>query len=301
MRVLILGAGGVGGYIGAQLIRHTDAEVSMVARGSHLQAIREQDLEIREDEENYTVRPAHAVADPSDLGTFDLILVTVKATDLDVSLERIRNNVKVRTVLLPLLNGVDHDRKLRSVFPDARILNGCIYILSNIVEPGVIRKRGSIFQICWGRRDFDPEDFRDLSELFNRAKLHHKATERIDHKVWKKFLFISPMAALTSLYRIPMDRVVLEHRQELEGMMGELLGLARKREIPLDRDDLERTLERMAKTLPGAKTSMQLDLEKGKPAEIENLVGHPVREGKRLGIPTPFYSKVYDALKTMYA
>jgi len=297
MRILILGAGGGGGYLGAQLIRHTDAEVSFVARGEHLEAIRRNGLEILEDNERYRVSPDHATDDPSELGIFELIIVTVKSTGLEESLALISKNIDSKTVMIPLLNGVDHDRDLRRVYPDADILNGCIYILSNIVEPGVIRKKGSIFNLCWGRAGIDPESYRQISELFDAAGLRHKATANIDYEVWRKFLFISPMAALTSLYGIPMDRVVTEHPEELRELMEEIHSIAEARQIPLGREDLEQTLQRMQKTLPGAKTSMQLDIEQGKPAEIETLVGHPVHEGERLGVATPLYRKVYEKLQ----
>jgi len=296
MQVLILGAGGVGGYLGAQLIRRTEAKVSFVAREAHLEAIRRNGLEIREDNERYRVLPDHATDDPSELGSFDLIIIAVKSIGLRESLDLISKNINHETVLLPLLNGVDHDREIGEIYPQADILNGCIYILSNIVEPGVIRKKGAIFNLCWGRAGFDPESYRWISELFDAAGLRHKATANIDYKVWRKFLFISPMAALTSLYDIPMDRVVAEHPEELRELMEEILAIAEARQIPLGRKDLEQTLKRMQKTLPGAKTSMQLDIERGKPAEIETLVGHPVHEGKRLGVATLLYRKIYEEL-----
>ncbi|WP_457608610.1 ketopantoate reductase family protein [Nitratifractor sp.] len=296
MRVMILGTGGVGGYIGARLARHTEAELSFVARGEHLRAIRERGLEVVEDAERYTVHPAHATDVPSDLGLYDLILVTVKSTSLEESLEAIAPNVGKETVLLPILNGIDHDRTIRRHYPDADVLNGCIYILSNILAPGVVRKKGKIFKLCWGKKDFDPDRYREIVELFDAAKLFHKPTAGIDYEVWKKFLFISPMAALTSRYELPMDRVAAEHGDELLSMLRELLALAHARGIPLTEKDLKQTFERSGKSIPGAKTSMQLDLERGKPAEIDTLVGHVVREGERLDIPTPTYREVYRAL-----
>ena len=297
MRVMILGAGGVGGYLGARLIRHTDAEVTLVTRGEHLRAIQERGLEIREDDEKYRVHPETATENPSELGVFDLIVVAVKSTALEESLNLISKNINNKTVILPLLNGIDHDREIRSRYPEVDILNGCIYILSNIVAPGVIRKKGAIFNLCWGKADFDPAGYREISELFDRAGLRHKATDRIDYEVWKKFLFISPMAALTSLYGISMDRVAAKHAAELSELLEEILAVAEAREIPLSRKELDQTLQRAQKTLPGAKTSMQLDLEQGKPAEIETLVGHIIREGERLGVPTPLYRKIYGELK----
>jgi len=297
MRVMILGSGGVGGYVGAQLIRHTEAEVTMIARGAHLEAIRNEGLQILEDEKRSTVHPAHATDRPDDLGGFDLILVAVKSTALEESLELISKNIDENTVLLPLLNGVDHDRILHRHYPQADVLQGCIYILSNILEPGVIRKKGAIFRLCWGRPDFNPRDYAAIIELFDAAGLRHKPTEQIEFEAWKKFLFISPMAALTSLYDQPMDQIASEHGDELRTLLDELLALAQARSIPLGEREREQTLSQAAKVLPGAKTSMQLDFERGKTPELESLVGHVVREGSRLGTPTPFYGRIYEELK----
>jgi 2-dehydropantoate 2-reductase len=175
-------------------------------------------------------------------------------------------------------------------------MEGCIYILSNILEPGVIRKKGTIFNLCWGREAFDPADYPQITALFDCALPRHKPTTDIALEQWRKYLFISPMAALTSLYDKTMDRIVAEHSKELKGLMDEIAALARSKGIPLDNETVQKTFERMRQTLPGAKTSMQLDLERGKPAEIEALVGYVVKEGKKLGVDVSGMERVYGEL-----
>ncbi|ADV46780.1 2-dehydropantoate 2-reductase [Nitratifractor salsuginis DSM 16511] len=297
MKIMILGAGGVGGYLGARFLRAVEPDVTLVARGAHLDKIRQEGLTILEDTERYTVHPAHATDDPEGLGLFDLILVTLKDTDLDDGLERIRNNVGPQTVILPLLNGVEYRPRILKRYPQADVLEGCIYILSNIVEPGVIRKKGKIFRLCWGKEGFDPADYRPIVELFDRALPRHKPTAEIAYEQWKKFLFISPMAVLTSIYKVPMDRIAQEHADELRELTEEIAALAQAKGVPLTRQDVEATLEQAAKVLPGAKTSMQLDIERNKPAEIEALAGYVVREGDRLGVKVPTMEKLYRALR----
>jgi len=300
MRVLILGAGGVGGYLGYRLARFGQAQVSLVARGAHLEAIRERGLGVIDDTEEATIRPEHAVSDLSGLGEFDLIIVAVKHTDLAGSLELIRDNIAPHTLILPLLNGVDHRREILERYPEADVTEGCIYILSNIVEPGVIRKKGAIFNLCWGREGFDPADYPQITALFDRALPRHKPTADIALEQWRKYLFISPMAALTSLYGKTMDRIVAEHPEELRRLMEEIAALARATGIPLDEKTVDKTFERMRQTLPGAKTSMQLDLERGKPAEIEALVGYVVKEGEKLGVDVSGMERVYGELTKKY-
>jgi 2-dehydropantoate 2-reductase len=297
MNILILGAGGVGGYVGALLGTRGGAEVILVARGEHLEAIRKNGLQIVEDDERWNFQPAAAVDDPSKLGVFDLILVTVKHTSLSESLDLISSNIGPEPVILPLMNGIDHRREILERYPKADVLEGCIYILSHIEHPGSIRKKGEIFRLCWGVENFDPADYAALRELFDRALPLHRPTEKIALEQWKKYLFIASMAALTSYHRTTMDRIVAGHREELEDLLGEIAGVARAKDVPLDETIVRTTLQRMEKTVPGAKTSMQRDLERGKPAEIEALPGYVVHEGARLGVPTPLMEQIYQNLK----
>ena len=298
MKIMIVGAGGVGGYLGARFIRAGENDVSLIARGAHLEAIRQRGLHIIDQQEEYTVHPTHALKNPASLGIQDLILLTLKETDLEAGLQSIRSNVSEQTVILPLLNGVEYRPRILKHYPRANALEGCIYILSNILEPGVIRKKGEIFRLCWGKEDFDPTDYAPVTRLFDRSLPRHKPTADIAFEQWRKFLFISPMAALTSLYKISMDQVYKEHRAPLRRLLEEITALARAKGIPLGKKEIEATLAQTSKVLPGAKTSMQLDLERGKPAEIEALVGYVVKEGKRLGVDVSEMKRVFGALET---
>lgn len=297
MKIMVVGAGGVGGYLGARFIRAGENDVTLIARGAHLEAIQTRGLHIIDQLEEYTVHPAYALEDPAGLGIQDLILLTLKATDLEAGLEAIRSNVSDQTVILPLLNGVEYRPRILKHYPQADALEGCIYILSNIVEPGVIRKKGEIFRLCWGRENFDPDDYAQIVELFDRSLPRHKPTADIAYEQWRKFLFISPMAALTSLYKVPMDQVYREHRTQLRRLLEEITALARAKGISLGEKEIEATLAQASKVLPGAKTSMQLDLERGKPAEIEALVGYVVKEGKRLGVDVSEMERIYQLLR----
>ena len=299
MRVLILGAGGVGGYIGARLAKYTDAEVSFIARGEHLSAIKSNGLKIIEDENQWLVNPAVVTDNPADLGLFDIIFVTVKATSLQDTLLSISNNVSEKTVIIPLLNGVNHDLTIKELYPNADVMNGCIYIISNIIKAGVIRKRGKIFKLCWGREDFDSNRYADIVALFEKAFERAEASKDIRLKQWKKFLFISPMATLTSKYGISMDRVYEKHFEELKESMREIVKLANALGVGLSDEDIKIQLKQASKVVPNAKTSMQLDIQKGVKPEIEALVGYVVKEADKKGIKMPLYRENYKILSQM--
>ncbi len=298
-KILIAGSGGVGSYIGAQLIRHTDAEVTLLARGEHLRAIKDRGLTIEEDTEPYTVSPAHATDDPSSLGIYDLIFFTVKGTSLEDTLRLISKNISYKTVIIPLLNGVGHAEYIRQYYPEATVLDGHIYILSNITTPGTIRKRGSVFRLVWGsEHPVDPTIVRALTELFDAAKLRHKHSETITLDSWKKYLFISAFASLTAYHNKSMDAITTEHSDELTSLLHEIVSVAQAKTILLTEEHITAALTQAANVTPGAKTSLQLDIEQGKPSEVEALCGYIVHEGKRLGVTTPMMDQIYSVLKS---
>ncbi len=292
MRILIAGAGGVGGYIGSQLILHTDAEVVFLARKEHLKAIQKEGLKVIDNKEEFIVKPSKAVENAQSEGIFDLIIIGVKSYDLENVLKGLSSNIGKETVILPLLNGIEYDKTVKKLYPQANILKGCVYIISNIKSPGVIVKKGKVFKLCWG----GSKEFKNIANLFNRAKLRHKQTEDIDYEIWKKFLFISAMAALTSYYKKSMDVIVKEHSNELKELFNEITALAQKLSIPLTQDDVNSALAQASKVTEGAKTSMQLDLEKGKKSEIDSLLGSVINLSKKHGIKTPLMEKIYNEL-----
>ena len=296
MKIMILGAGGVGGYIGARLIRYSDSDVALVARGKHLQAIQTNGLKIVEDDSEWIAHPNIATDDTSKLGYYDIIFITVKSTSLRDALSSISDNISEKTVIIPLLNGVDHDKIIKEIYPQADVMNGCIYIISNIVEPGVIRKRGRVFKLCWGSDDFEPKRYSDIVSLFEEAFERVDSGSDIRLKQWRKFLFISPMAMLTSKYNISMDIAYSEHFEELRESMYEVVTLANAMGIELTQDDIEAQLKQASQVVSGAKTSMQLDIERGVTPELDSLVGYVVDEARNRDIEVPIYQENYKIL-----
>ncbi len=292
MRVLIAGVGGVGGYIGAQIILHTDTEVVFLARGEHLRTIQEEGLKVIDNGEEFVVKPAKAVENAKDEGVFDLIIIGVKSYDLENVLKSLSANIGKDTAILPLLNGIEHDKTVKKLYPHSKVLKGCVYIISHIQNPGVIVKKGKVFKLCWGGTG----EFGEIAKLFESAKLRHKQTENIDYEIWKKFLFISAMAALTSYYKKSMDSVAKEHSAELKELFNEITALAQKLSVPLTQEDINSALAQASKVVEGAKTSMQLDLEKGKKSEIDSLLGSVVNLSKKHGLKAPLMEKIYNEL-----
>jgi len=296
MKIAIIGTGGVGGYIGAKLKKETEHEVTFVARGKHLEAMQKNGLKVYDEEEIFVVHPDHVVENLAGLGVFDLIILAVKSYGLEDALEMISENINTHTILLPLLNGVDHDMEVMSRFPESSILNGCIYIFSNIKEPGVIKKYGGVFHLFYGSRSEPKESFAEIAKLFDATGLKHKLTDKIELETWRKYLLISAFASMTSYYAAPLGEIARDHYDELAEVLTEIKAIANAKGITLEEKNVQNVLERI-KSIPfDSKTSMQLDFEAGKPTEKEALTGYIVREGQRLGIETPVMEKMYKKL-----
>lgn len=292
MRICVFGAGGVGGYIGANLCGRGD-DITLVARGKHLDAIRTHGLSVREDTREYTVFPDAVVSQSGLNGLYDLVILAVKSYDIDGAIEALRPHVSPASILLPLANGVEHFDTLSRRL-EAKTLKGCCYILSHIASPGVIRKKGKVFAAVFGSES-DPDTVSTVAALFEKAGLRYKTPEAIDAAVWKKFLFISAFATLTSYYDRGIREVCTAHRDETEALLEEIAAVAEAKGIAIG-DEIPKALA-TAEGLPdGASTSMHLDFKAHKPTELEALSGYIVSEGERLGVPPPHMQRLYAGL-----
>lgn len=297
MTIAILGIGGVGGYLGGKLLlSKQDEKIVFISRGKQLQKIKKEGLKLIDEDKEYIVKPDIITDDPKELGVFDLVLICVKSYDLKDALDLIKDNISDKTVLLPLLNGVEHDKEIKAIYPNAKVLNGCIYIFSNIKDIGVVKKYGGLFNLIYGSDEYDLDKFKWIKELFDRAGLRNKLTSDIELETWKKYLLIAAYASMTSYYKKPLGFIAQNKVDELESVLYEIKSVANKKGVEIDNEVIEKILKRLP-TLPyDSKTSMQLDFEKGKKTEVEALCGYIVNEGKRLSIDTPLMKKYYEEL-----
>ncbi len=297
MTIAILGIGGIGGYLGGKLLlSKQDEKIVFISRGKQLQKIKKEGLKLIDEDKEYIVKPDIITDDPKGVGVFDLVLICVKSYDLKDALDLIKDNILDKTVLLPLLNGVEHDKEIKAIYPNAKVLNGCIYILSNLKDIGVVKKYGGVFNLIYGSDEYDLDKFKWIKELFDRAGLRNKLTSDIELETWKKYLLIAAYASMTSYYKEPLGFIAQEKIDELESVLYEIKSVANAKGVEIDNEVIEKILKRLP-TLPyDSKTSMQLDFEKGKKTEVEALCGYIVNEGKRLSIDTPLMKKYYKEL-----
>jgi len=287
MKIAVVGLGGVGGYIAACLAR-AQYDVVGFARKEHLREIEKNGIEIVEDTTSWrqtlNVQPLEEAT-----GDFDIALFCVKSYDLQTSYTQLQHTLHPHSVVLSFSNGVNNGDILRKL-STSKVLDGAIYILSHIEKAGVIRKKGKVFAAVFGG---DKEATRKLSEVFENAQLRHKTPENITHALWKKYIFNSAFATLTSYYDCSIGEVYEKHQQEAKKLLEEIAQVAVLYGVDVS-DEVAKSLQ-TASTVPyDSTTSMHKDFQQKKRDELESLSGFI---SKTKEVPTPLMDRFYKALK----
>jgi 2-dehydropantoate 2-reductase len=298
MRVLVVGAGGVGGYFGARLAR-AGVPVTLLARGPHLDAIQRDGLRIRSvSDGEWTVKVA-STSDPRTLAPADAVLFCVKSFDTASAAEAIRPAVGPETAVVSLQNGVDNEEALaRALGPDHAV-GGVAWVFAAVEAPGVIVHRAG------GRLAFGELDGRTsprlqrLQAAFTEAGVTAQLSTDITRVLWEKYLLICAQAGMTALSRATIGaiRATPESWRMYRTLVEELAALAKASGVRLAADVVETTVKDAAALAPGVYSSLHHDLTQGRKLELEALHGHAVRLGERLGVATPMLFAVYAALR----
>ena len=286
MRIVIVGAGGIGGYFGARLIQAGE-QVSFVARGAHAAAIREHGLRITSALGDATVRP-HAVAeDPAALGSADLVVFAVKLPDAEGASGQLKPLMRAATVVLPLQNGVDVVDLLAAQVGAAAVAVGAALISARIAAPGVVEHLGPFARLRFGPLQAgQSEVVRAFHAACRRANIDAELLDDPRRAIWEKFVFLVGMSSLTALTRQPIGviRENAELRRLLRQVMSEAAALARAEGVPLDEVFVDAQMAAVDKLPAGIKASMLGDLLAGKPLELPWLAGAVMRRSERHGL-----------------
>lgn len=302
MRFGILGSGAVGGYYGARLAR-AGHDVTFIARGAHLHAIRDHGLRIRSAAlGDFSVR-ARAEEHTTEVGPVDVVILAVKAYDNAAALPMVPPLIGPGTVVLTLQNGVDSATELAAVVGEGPVVGGTTYIATALAAPGLIEQTGTHRRIVFG------EVFGPLPRVTDRVRRLHDALAAADVEVeavgdgripiWEKFIFLVTLAGFTGAARLPIGPLWADpsiRAQFLEGCR-EVERLARAEGVPVAADRI-RQIEGYVAGIPGTmRSSLLIDLSQGKRIEVEALQGAVVRRAARAGVPVPITSTLYAVLK----
>ncbi|MRI58022.1 MAG: hypothetical protein C6H99_00775 [Epsilonproteobacteria bacterium] len=272
--IAVVGGGGVGGYIAAKLSEV--ASVDLIT--SSLKSLRV--------EERGSIKSYHPtiLATPPKKKTYDLVIFAVKSYQLEEKAASILPHTHKRTLILPLLNGIEPYEKLNRIFSHAKVLKGAVYIISNR-HGDLVRLKGKgamiVMEHC-GKR------CQEIAHIFQQTGIKVQLHDNVDEAIWQKYLFIAATAALTTYYSKTFGQIAREHGEEFEELLDEIGHIAKKRGISLDK---ERAVELLRRSPADAKTSLQLDFERGKETELDNILGYLAKESRA-------FAKIYEALAT---
>jgi 2-dehydropantoate 2-reductase len=301
MHFAVIGSGAVGGYYGAKLA-HAGQRVTFVARGSHLQAIRERGLQVKSELGDFTVH-AEAAEDTARIGPVDVVLYAVKTYDNPAALPLLAPLVGSRTVVLTLQNGVDSPDEIAARVGAGKVLAGPTYIATALAAPGLIEQTGTHRRIVFGEIFGKPPRLSDrvlaLRDVLAAADIQAEAMPDARVALWEKFSYLAPFAGFSGASRLPLGPLWGDPftRAQLQRGIEEVVAVARAEGVDIPADMKER-LKRYADSLPDTmRASLLIDLSQGKRIEVEALQGSVVRRGARLGVPTPIMATLYAVLK----
>ena len=298
MRVLVMGAGGVGGYFGARLVQ-AGYDVGFVARGRHLEALQSQGLRVQSPRGDLVLERVNAASDPAAFGQADMVFFGVKLWDTAEAARLIQPAIGPDTAVISFQNGVVKDEILRDVVGTAHVVGGVCYIAAAIAEPGMIRHTGTMQKLVFGEYDgHESERVLRLRDACLRAGIDVEVSATIERTIWEKFVFLVGLSGTTSLARTSIGPIRTNERARafLHDVMHEVVQVANAQGIELPSDFAKNRLA-FTDTVPAEmSSSMHGDLERGNRLEVEWLSGDVARRGAKLGVHTPCNRAIADIL-----
>ena len=302
MKFVVFGTGGVGGYFGGRLAQ-AGHDVTFIARGMHLAAITESGLRVDSIGGDFAVNSAKATDSPQSVGEVDCVIVATKSWQLTESIEGLKHLVGEQTVVLPLLNGIEHMDFLLDAFGSRHVLGGLCRISSFVAGPGHITHVGVKPFISFGELDHEKsERVGELNDIFSALDgIDVEVPADIQVAMWEKFIFICSTSGVGAVTRQPFGifRGIPQSRGMLISAIAEAANIGCARAVSLSDDIVKIIMGRIDALPEDMVASMQKDIMEERPSELEAQTGAVVRLGRELEIPTPTHEFIYASLLPM--
>lgn len=299
MKTYILGSGGIGGYFGGKLAQ-AGADVTFVARGEHYQAMKAHGLALRTTDGNFVINPVNVINSIGQIENPDLIILAVKAYDLDDVAKQLATVITKNTVILTTQNGITGDLIINEILPNTIILAGVAYIITAKTAPGEITQSGGLKKIIVGDRSQSHEQaLENVVKELQDAGINAVKSEDIVKDMWQKFIFISAFSGMTALCRSsigPIRENALT-RDLYEKCVNEAINVAKSLDVALPETIFEDVMKITDATQADAKSSLLHDVENGKQTEIIALNGTLCRLAIEQGIDTPVNQMIFSVLQ----
>jgi 2-dehydropantoate 2-reductase len=298
MKFLVVGAGAVGGYFGGRLLEK-GADVTFLVREGRMRNLQEKGLVIHSDYGNATLSPKTVITG-EEVESYDVILLSTKAYQLDNAIDDVRPYVGENTMVIPLLNGMAHYNKLDEQFGREKVIGGLCYIEATLDSEGAVIQKGPLHMLVYGERSGqESERIIKLADALKGTKADFQLSSTIIEDLWHKYLFIATMSGITTLMRAPIGPIC-NHPSGMETikqLTKEIIDVMNVAGAPISNELETIQMEKIANLAPEMKSSMQRDMEKGLPVEADHLHGYLLEIAKTADLPVPVLESVYANLK----
>lgn len=298
MRLVVLGAGGIGAYYGAGFAKG-GAEVHLVARGAHLAALQRDGLTV-ETEEGTARFQLHATDDPGSIGPVDVVLFCVKSYDTDSAAALLPPLLLRDTAVVSLQNGIDNEARIAAAIGWQHVLGGAAYIFAAVTAPGVVAASGPR-SIVFGEWDGDTTTprVRSILETARAGGIGATAADNVQVVKWEKYVLLAALSAVSAATQLPLGDIRRSPAAVtlMRDLMVEVWSVGRASGVALDDDVVDRQHGLVLSQADDSHSSLQTDLLAGHRMEIDALQGATVRLGLELGVPTPQMTAIYGILE----
>jgi len=299
MRIVVIGTGGVGGYFGARLTEAGE-NVTFVARGAHLEAIKSRGLTVYSALGDMHLRDVQCTENTRDIGHADIVMIAVKLWATDEAIQTAKPLLGKNTGIISFQNGILAEESLIAACSSQHAMGGVANIAALIEEPGVIRHNGNMASLAFGElNNTQSERAQLLLTACSRANIKAEIPDDINRAIWEKYIRLVTMSAMTTLCRMPIGpiRDEVHTRNLLSQILAEIIDVGKAKGLKFSDNVLQEQLDIIDGYPPSMVASMCGDLRRGYPLEVPWFSGTIVRLGKELNIPTPANGFVYAALK----
>ncbi|MCC9070417.1 2-dehydropantoate 2-reductase [Flavobacterium sp. F-65] len=298
IKIGILGIGGIGGFVGAPLAKKykdSATQIIFICRGETKEAIQNEGLLFESKNTTETIFPYLVSDTPAEIGILDVLLITSKSYSISEIVNTYKDCISADTIIITLQNVVNAKEIIRETLPtQGQIMEGCIYVASNVKKPGRVQHVGGPGKIFVGGE----KENKWVIDLLTAGGLDITYVPNINQILWKKYLFVAPVAGITSAYKVTFGQLLEDKNlmRILENMMIEIQSLASKNNISLTDEDIETSKDLLTKFPFESKSSLQLDFENNNQTEKYYLVDYVIENSHKNGIPTPFYDGINEKI-----
>lgn len=303
MKILVVGAGALGGYFGGRLLEKGE-DVTFLVRKGRKQQLEKHGLTLQSTQGDFFEEKPRLILSGENVQPFDLILMSTKSYHLEGAMADVRPYVGENTMVLPVLNGISHIDQLVEAFGEDHVIGGLCFIESTLDPNGGIVHSSPMNELVFGERNGEKtERISKVYEAFRGTKANFRLSDKIEQEMWHKYLFITVMSGITSMMRAPIGPIREESngRETIVKLLSEGASAMRSANAPIAEDIEDMLLAKIDGMGRGMKSSMQRDMEKSQAIEVDHLQGHLLQMGQEGGIDTPILQTIHASLKVYEA